>query len=224
MVRGVLLWPYNSTWTGVAVNNMLRDYRLFRANYGAVLQYWFLAQLAREKQLGDLQQYNSSFQTLGYSSERAIIGDTIIPSQTLAASGDPPRTNTCRECTSSRKQPSLSKQHPLWDQGRLRAGSETLTESSEVLLYCLVHYDSTRATLSNQIPHCSRWRRVGWPCRRCPENGNPLGPYHAPKRSVEFHDVKLLAPWRSPTTDRPWHPIISSRPRRHALRSSLLLL
>ena len=35
--------------TGVlAVKNRLRDYRLFQANYGTVLQYWFLAQLTRE--------------------------------------------------------------------------------------------------------------------------------------------------------------------------------
>ena len=36
----------------LAVTNRLRDYRLFRVNNGIVLQYWFLAQLTREKQPG----------------------------------------------------------------------------------------------------------------------------------------------------------------------------
>ena len=79
---------------------------------------------------------------LGYSSERAIISDTTNTSQTLAANADPPRTNTCHECTSSRKQSSLSKQHPLREQGRLRVGSQTITESYGVLLYCLQQYKS----------------------------------------------------------------------------------
>ena len=41
-----------ATWrtAGVlAVKIRLKDYRLFRANYGTVLQYWFLAQPTREK-------------------------------------------------------------------------------------------------------------------------------------------------------------------------------
>ena len=78
----------------------------------------------------------------GYSSERTIVGDTIIPSQTLAANGDPPRTKTCRKCTSSRRQPSLNRQHPLQVQGRLRVGSKTRTEPYDVLLYCLQQYKS----------------------------------------------------------------------------------
>ena len=57
------------------------------------------------------------FQTLGYSSERAIISDATIPSQTLAANGDPPRTNNTR-----------------FEQGRLHLGSQTVTKSYEVLL------------------------------------------------------------------------------------------
>ena len=68
------------------------------------------------------------------SSERAIISDTTIASQTLAANGDPPPTNTCRGCTSSRKQPSLSKHHPLQEQGRVRVGFQTVTGSYELLL------------------------------------------------------------------------------------------
>ena len=88
-----------------------------------------IAQLTKEKQSGHLQQYNSLVQTFG----------DYYPS----------RTNTCREYTSSQRQPFPNK-HPLQDQGRLRKGYKTLTESYEVLLYCLVHYGSTRATLSNQ--------------------------------------------------------------------------
>ena len=130
---------WRTTWV-LAVKSRLRDYRLFRANYGTVLQDSFLAQLTREKQSGNLQRYNSSCQTLGYSRERAVIGDAIIPNQTLAANGDPPRTNTCHECTSSRKRPSLNRLHPLQEQGRLRAGYETRTESYELLLYCLQQY------------------------------------------------------------------------------------
>ena len=108
--------------------------------------YCFLAQPRREKQAGSLQRYNSSCQTLGYSSERAIIGDTIIPSQTLAANGDPLRKNVCRECTSSQKQPFLNRQHPLQEQGRLRTGYEARTESYEILLQ-LQQY---KGTLKNQ--------------------------------------------------------------------------
>ena len=67
------------------------------------------------------------FRLLGYSSKRAIIGDTTIPSQTLTANGDAPRINTCRGCTSSQRQPSLNRQHPLQEQGRLRACYEMRT-------------------------------------------------------------------------------------------------
>ena len=76
-----------------------------------------IAPLTREKQSDNLQQYNSSVQT-----------------------DSPPWTNTCRECTSSRRQPSLNRQHPLQEQGRLRAGYETRTESYVVLLHCLQQY------------------------------------------------------------------------------------
>ena len=60
--------------------------------------------------------------------------DTIIPSHTLVANRDPPRTSTCRKCTSSRKQPSLIKQHPLQEQRRLRVGSQTVIGSYELQL------------------------------------------------------------------------------------------
>ena len=100
------------------------------------------------RQCTEVQEFSSDFE--GTQSRRAIVSDTIIPSQTLAANGDPPRTNTCRECTNSRSQSFLNRQHPLQEQGRLRAGYETPTEAYEVLLYCLIHYGSTRATLLNQ--------------------------------------------------------------------------
>ena len=51
-----------------------------------------------------------------------------------------PQSNTRRECTNSRRQPSLNRQHPLQEQGRLRAGYETRTESYEILLYYLQQY------------------------------------------------------------------------------------
>ena len=90
-------------------------------------------------------QRTVQFRLLGYSSERAIIGNTVIPSQTLAANGDPPRTNICCECTSSRKQPSQKKYHTFQEQGRLRVDilmhestySERKTELYEVLLFCI---------------------------------------------------------------------------------------
>ena len=58
----------------------------------------------------------------------------------------PPRTNTCRECTSSQRPPSLKEQHPLREQGRLRAGilmhestdRERKTELYEVLRFSII--------------------------------------------------------------------------------------
>ena len=40
---------WRTTWLG-AVKNRLKNYRLFRANYGTVIQYSFLAQPTKEKQ------------------------------------------------------------------------------------------------------------------------------------------------------------------------------
>ena len=57
------------------------------------------------------------------ANERSSAILSIISSQTLAANGDAPRTNTCRGCTSSHRQPSLNRQHPL--QGYARIASFT---------------------------------------------------------------------------------------------------
>ena len=167
----------------LAVKDRLRDYRLFRANYGTVLQYHFLAQPTRKKQSGSLQRYSNLCQTLGYSSKRAIIGDAIILSQTLAANGDPPRTNTCSECTSSWKQPSQKEDYPLQEQGRLRAGYETCTELNEVLLYCLQQYKCY--TINSGYPNVVAKESCA---------GHKDGAQKTEILSAESLAVKLLAP------------------------------
>ena len=84
---------------------------------------------SREKTSQMIQQYHSKVQTF------RVLKRTSDHKRYF-----PPRTSTCRECASSRRQPSLNRQYPLQEQGRLRVVYKTRTESYAVLLYCLQQY------------------------------------------------------------------------------------
>ena len=95
----------------------------------------------------------------------------------------PPRTNTCRECTCSHRPTSLKEQHSLQEQGRLRAGYETRTESYEILLYCLQQYKGyTIISAYHNLEVEERWI------------GHVNGFQKTGILSAEFLAVKLLAP------------------------------
>ena len=95
----------------------------------------------------------------------------------------PPRTKNSRKCTSSRKQPSLNREHLLQEQGRLGAGYNTRTESYEVLLYCLQQHKgyTINSAYHNVVVE------EGWA-------GREDGAQKTGILSAEFLAVKLLAP------------------------------
>ena len=127
---------------------------------------------------------------LGYSSKRAITSDTIIPSQT-------PRTETLPEQTPAANERVIGKQHPLQEQGRLRAGSETLTESYEVLQYCLVQqYNgfNLKSAYHTVVAVVDEERWAGRVDGVQEGESTQLQITLATKRSAEFLAVKLFAP------------------------------
>ena len=118
-------------------------------------------------------------------------------------------SNTRPECTSSRKQPSPNRQHPLREQEKLRTGilmherteHERKTELYGVLLLCIT---AVQQSLHNPLTayHTVVDEEVPADDDVVQKMGILSDPL-ALLGSVEFLVVKLFAPWRCPTTDRP---------------------
>ena len=159
---------------------------------------------------------------LWYSSERAIIGNTTIPSQTLAANGDAPRTNTCRGCTSSQGQPTLNRHHPLPKQGRLRTCYGTRTEVILRMIYYCTAYSDKGYTINPANHNAFSWRND----RLSTSTVSGRRRMHSAPVRAQLRGVAVSSSLHDAPRQRTVRPSLptSSHHRRHDLRSSPELL